>query len=67
MDLVYKKIDNRKDLRGLNFYDISDCLNHSPKEDYYLDDCHLYSNGNKIVADRILKILSSCIPKSYIK
>ncbi len=66
-ELVYKKINNRNELRSLNFYDISDSLNHSPKDDYYLDNCHLFSNGNKIVAARILAILSNYLPNRYIK
>jgi hypothetical protein len=66
MKAVYKEIDNRKELIEINFYDISDLLNSYPKDDYYIDDCHLYSNANKIVADRILAIIANFIPKNCI-
>jgi hypothetical protein len=67
MKLVYYKIANRSELKDKFFYDISDSLNNSPPDEYYIDDCHLFSNGNKIVADRILSIMSNYLPQGYIK
>jgi hypothetical protein len=67
MKLVYHKIANRIEMKDINFYDISDSLNNSPPDEYFLDDCHLFSNSNKIVADRILSILGNYLPQGYIK
>ena len=64
---AYKRILQSDELKKVNFYNLSDALDQRPPGDYFMDNCHLFDNGNKIVAEKILSILNNYLPQSYIK
>jgi hypothetical protein len=65
--MVYQKISSSPALQGKNFYDLRDVLNAAPREDHFSDNCHLFNNGNKIVAAQIFALLQKHLPADYQK
>ena len=65
--LVYQKIRNNEFLQKMIFSDLSGALNNSPSEEHFYDDCHLFNNGNEIVANKLYNVLTKYVPQNYIK
>lgn len=42
-------------------YDLTDIFD---KEDVYMDNCHVYEDGNKIIAQEIYKVIKGLIPRN---
>jgi lysophospholipase L1-like esterase len=57
-DAIYKKVTEKLNQENIsNFYDLSNVFDDYTNDSLYIDACHVTKEGNRIVADRIEKIL----------